>query len=264
MRTNRWLRLSVASALCWLLFASAAQAHMPYLLPNIFDIGKREHVTVLGSFTQEFFEPDTVMKADDYHAIDPSGKKQSLTPLYTRDLAIVEVGTNAPGTYRISTGQRTGRTAKAVWVDGDYRFLDRNETPPNGTKAYDVVSMTMAEVYVTRGKPNDTALAPRKKGLEFRAVTHPSSIFVGEPASFELLLDGVPLAGRSISVFRGGGRYVGKKIHAEITTDAQGRFSVRLDRPGAYVAMTRYRPQPNAQSTQGVSYTYSLVFEAVQ
>lgn len=264
MTTNRWLGRSVMSSLCCLLFASAAHAHMPYLLPNAFDLGKREHVTVQGSFTQEFFEPDIVMKADDYHVIDPSGTKQQVTPHYTRDLAIFEVATNADGTYRISTGARTGRTAKAAWVAGDWKFLERNETPPNGGKAYDVVSLTMAEVYVTRGKPNETALAPRKKGLEFRAVTHPSSVFVGEPANLELLFDGAPLAGHRISVYRGGGRYAEKKIVAEVTTDAQGRFAIAPEQPGQYVAMTRYRPQPNAQSTQGVSYTYSLVFEAVK
>ena len=251
------------SSLC-LFVASTAHAHMPYLLPNVFDIGKREYVTVFGSFTQEFFEPDTVMKADDYHVVGPSGTKQPLKPLYTRDLAIVEVDTSTPGTYRISTGQRTGRTAKAAWVAGDWKFLDGNETPPDGGKAYDVVSMTMAEVYVTRGKPNATALAPRKKGLEFRVVTHPNSVFVGESAKFELLLDGAPLPGRKISIYRGGMRHAQRKMFAEVTTDAQGRFAIEPDAPGPYVAVTRYRPQPNAGSTQGVSYTYSLVFEAAQ
>jgi uncharacterized GH25 family protein len=252
------------SAWLGLLFASAAHAHMPYLLPNAFDLGKREHVTVQASFTQEFFEPDIVMKADDYHVIEPSGTKQPVTPHYTRDLAVFEVATKAAGTYRISTGQRTGRTAKAAWVAGDWKFLERDEAPPNGIKAYDVVSLTMAEVYVTRGKPNETALAPRKKGLEFRPVTHPSSVFAGEPATIELLFDGVPLARHRVSVYRGGGRYAENKVVAEVTTDTQGRFTLTPDQPGQYVAMTRYRPQPNAQSTQGVSYTYSLVFEAVK
>jgi hypothetical protein len=242
--------------------AGTALADMPYLVPNAFDIGSRDYVTVQGSFSEEFFEPGTAMKADDYHVLGPDGVKRPLTPVYTRDLTIVEAPTTATGTYRISTGVRTGRTAKAAWVDNDWKFLGRNEAPPSGSNTYDVVSITLADTYVTRGKPDTAALAPRGKGLEFRALTHPSSIFVGEAATFELHYDGAPLAGHTISFYRGGMRYDDKKIVAEVKTDSKGRFTLSPDRPGVFVAMTRYRPHPAADSTQGVSYTYSVVFEA--
>src|SRR5688500_10649366 len=147
-----------------LLCFSSAQAHSPYLLPNLFDVGKRDHVTVQGSFTEEFFEPDVAMKSEDYHVFTPAGVKQSLTPVYTRDLAIVEAETKEEGSYRISTGKRTGRTAKAAWIGGDWRFLDPKEALPSGAKTYEVTSITTADVYVTRGKPSDVALAPRNAG----------------------------------------------------------------------------------------------------
>src|SRR5262245_44458590 len=109
------LRASVlASAALFCLGASlAVQSHSPYLLPNAFDLVDRKHVTVEASFTETFFVPDVAMKADDYHVIAPDGGKRSLTPVYTQDLAILEAPTPEPGTYRISTGQRAGRTAKA-------------------------------------------------------------------------------------------------------------------------------------------------------
>ncbi len=102
-----------------LLLSGSARAHSPYLMPNVFDVTQRDHVTVMGSFTEEFFAPDVAMKADDYHVIAPDGTKVALKPVYTRDLAIVEAETKAAGTYRISTGIRAGRTAKAAWVNGD-------------------------------------------------------------------------------------------------------------------------------------------------
>jgi uncharacterized GH25 family protein len=241
-----------------------AQAHMPYLLPNLFDVGKRDYVTVQGSFTEVFFEPDAVMKSDDYHVVNPDGSKQVLSPVYTKDLAIVEAATKEPGTYRISTGRRTGRVAKAAWVNGDWKFLGREEAAPAGSKAYDVTSITIAEVYVTRGKPTDKAVAPRNSGLEFRAVTHPNSTFVGSAAKFEVLFDGKPLPKQAISVYSSDARYSDKKIFAEITTDSAGKFSIKPDKPGAYVAMTRFRPAPAADGQSGVSYTYSLVFEATE
>lgn len=239
-----------------------AHAHMPYLLPNLFDVGKRDHVTVQASFTEVFFEPDVVMKADDYHVIAPDGSKQAMTPIYARDLAIIEAPTPSPGTYRISTGQRTGRVAKAAWVNDDWKFLARDETAPDGGKVYDVTSITTAEVYVTRGKPNDTALAPRNAGLEFRAITHPSALFVGSDVKFAVLYDGKPLANQQVTIYDGNARYADKKAFAEAVTDSSGQFSVKPDKPGAYVALTRYRPTPAAGSQQGVSHTYSVVFEA--
>ena len=64
----------VAVALSAVLLAvGTAQAHSPYLLPNLFDLGKRDHVTVQGSFTEEFFSPDVAMKSDDYHVVTPAG-----------------------------------------------------------------------------------------------------------------------------------------------------------------------------------------------
>lgn len=247
-----------------LLACGSAQAHMPYLLPNVFDIGKRDYVTVQGSFTESFFSPDAVMKADDYHVVGPDGLRQSLTPTYTRDLAIVEAATKASGTYRISTGQRTGRIARAAWVNGDWKFLGREEAAPQGAKAYAVASITTAEVYVTRGKPDDKALLPLNRGLEFRAVTHPSKSFVGTDATFDVLFDGKAVTKQVVTVYADNARYSDKKVFAEVTTDSSGRFSIKPDKSGVYVAMTRYRPAPEATGEKGVSYTYSVVFEATE
>jgi uncharacterized GH25 family protein len=260
------LRASVlAGATLICLSASlSVQAHSPYLLPNAFDLVDRKHVTVEASFTETFFVPDVAMKADDYHVIMPDGSKRVLTPLYTQDLAIVEAPTPAAGTYRISTGQRAGRTAKAAYVDGDYEFVEPGESAPAGSRLYDVKSITTAEVFVTRGKPNDAALAPRNKGLEFRPLTHPNSVFVGAEVNFAVLFDGKPLANQPIAIHFGDERYAGKKMYAEVRTDATGRFSFEPKQPGIYLAMTRYRLLPAKVGGPGTSHTYSVTFEATE
>ncbi|MDY6948648.1 MAG: DUF4198 domain-containing protein [Pseudomonadota bacterium] len=247
-----------------LLCFRSAQAHSPYLLPNTFDVGKRDHVTVLGSFTEEFFEPDVAMQSDDYHVLTPAGSKVALTPVYMRDLAIVEAETREQGTYRISTGRRGGRTAKAAWVDGDWKFLGPKEAAPAGAQTYAVTSVTVADVYVTRGKPSDPALAPRGAGLEYHALSHPNSVFVGQELKFEVLFDGKPLAKHAVSVYAGQARYSDKTAVAAVTTDEAGRFSFKPQRPGVYLAMSRHRPAPARDSQQGVSYTYSVVIEATE
>ena len=260
------LRASVlaGAALICLGASLAVQAHSPYLLPNAFDLVDRKHVTVEASFTETFFVPDVAMKADDYHVIAPDGSRRSLNPIYTQDLAIVEAPTLEPGTYRVSTGQRSGRTSKAIYRNGDYEFVEPDESAPAGVRVYDVKSITTADVFVTRGKPNDAALAPRNKGLEFRPLTHPSSVFVGADASFEVLFDGKPLANQPVAVHFGDERYSGKKIYAELRTDAAGRFTFKPKQPGLYLAMSRYRLLPAKDGEPGTSHTYSVTFEATE
>jgi uncharacterized GH25 family protein len=239
-----------------------ASAHAPFLLPNTFDVSNRKHVTVFASFTETFFEPDVVMKADDYHLIGPDGTKVPLMPIYAQDLAVIEAPITAPGTYRISTGQRSGRTAKAALVNGEWEFLERDKAPPAGAKVYDVKSITTADVFVSRGAPTQNALAPRNAGLEFRPITHPNSVFVNAEAQFEVLFDGRPLAKQPIDIHFGNERYANKKMYAQVVTNEAGRFSVRIERPGVYLAMTRYRLEPKAAGEPATSHTYSVTFEA--
>jgi hypothetical protein len=232
------------------------------LLPNAFDATDRKLVTVQGSFTEEFFVPDVAMKSDDYHVIAPDGSKSPLKPIYTQDLTILEAPMGANGTYRISTGQRMGRMSKAMLVDGKWEFLDPEKPAPQKGKVFDIRSITMSDVFVSRGAPSDTALAPVKKGFEFRPLTHPNKLFVGSEARFEVLFEGRPLAKQPVAVHFGDERYSDKKIYAEAVTDAAGVFSVRLDKPGVYLAMSRYRVEPDAAGGTAASYTYSITFEA--
>jgi uncharacterized GH25 family protein len=256
----RWARL----VLPLLVVTSTTHAHSPYLLPNAFDVVERKHVTVEASFTETFFVPDVAMKADDYHVLTPSGVKQPLTPVYTKDLAVIEAPTLEQGTYRISTGQRSGRTSKAIYREGDWEFIEPGKPVPAGERVYDVKSITTADVFVSRGKPDNAALVPRNKGLEFRPISHPNSLFVGKEAKFEVLFDGRPLANHAVSVHADDERYSSRKIYAETKTDGAGLFSVKLDRPGIYLAMTRHRLLPASNGEPATSHTYSVTFEATE
>ncbi|RRN62680.1 DUF4198 domain-containing protein [Caulobacter sp. 602-1] len=244
------------------LAGSAAQAHSPYLLPTVFDASDRKIVTVQGAFTESFFTPEVVMKSDAYAVIGPDGVRVALTPVYTRELALVEAVTEKPGTYRITTGLRGGRVAKAALVKGEWQFFEGDKAPAD---AIDMQSLTMADVYVTRGAPSDAALAPIGKGLEFHAITHPSKIVTGQDAVFEVLFDGKPLAGQPITVQGADDRYADtKSAPRTVTSDAKGRFVLKVDRSGIYQAQTRYRIAPAAAGQPGQSFTYALTFESLR
>lgn len=244
-----------------------ALGHMPYMLPNLFDLTDRDHVTVQASFTEEPFAAEVVMKSDAWHVRGPGGATTPIkTVTYLRDLAVFEAPVTANGTWRISSGERFGRkgkmyrNAKGEWVIGEGR------DKPADAQLVDVQSMTLAEVYVTRGAPSPDALAATGKGLELRPLTHPSEIFAGQPAKFELLFEGKPVAGAHVEVFRSAGTYDGKKqVGGQITTDKAGGFSITPPDAGTYLALIRHRTEaPAGAETPYRSYSYTLTFEATE
>lgn len=240
----------------------AAQAHSPYLLPTVFDASDRKIVTVQGSFTESFFTPEVVMKSDAYAVIGPDGVRVPLTPTYFKEVAILEVPVEKPGAYRITTGLRGGRTAKAALVKGQWEFFEGEKAPAD---AIDMQSLTMADVYVTRGAPSDAALAPIGKGLEFHPITHPSKIVTGQDAVFEVLFDGKPLANQAIEFVTAEDCYADTKPAPKtVTSDAKGRFAVKPDHSGLYHIQTRYRVAPAAAGQPGQSFTYALTFESLR
>jgi uncharacterized GH25 family protein len=252
----------LSGALLLSLAASTAQAHSPYLLPTVFDASDRKLVTVQGAFTESFFTPEVVMKSDAYAVIGPDGVRVPLTPTYFREVAILEVPVEKPGAYRVTTGLRGGRTAKAALVKGEWQFFEGDKAPAD---AIDMQSLTMADVYVTRGAPNDAALTPIGKGLEFKAITHPSKIVTGQDAVFEVLFDGKPLAGQEVTFQGADDRYADTKAAPKtVKSDTKGRFALKVDKSGIYQVQTRYRVAPAAAGQSGQSFTYALTFESLR
>lgn len=262
---KRSTRLIAGLAVLLIGLPAAASAHMPYLWPGQFDLTQRDHVTVQASFSEDIFIPEIVMKSDAWQVRGPDGVTPITKVTYLRDLAVFEVDTPKAGTYRISSGVRLGRMGKMFKdANGAWEMVDEDGAPPKGATLMDVQSVTQADVYVSKGEPTDAVLAPAGKALELRPLTHPNRIVVGQPASFELLFDGKPLAGVSVEVFRAAGNYDGRKTLATVKTDAAGRFSLTAPDAGGYMTLVRYRAAaPAGAESQYRSYTHTLTFEAV-
>jgi hypothetical protein len=84
-------RIANGALLLGALAGLPAGAHSPSLLPNAFDVGERDHVSVQASFTETFFVPDVVMKATNWHVVTPDGKSAALATVYTRDVTVLDV-----------------------------------------------------------------------------------------------------------------------------------------------------------------------------
>lgn len=243
-----------------LLTASAA-AHSPYLLPNFFAAGERDHVTVEASFTEAFFTPEVAMKSDDYHVVGPDGAKTALTPAYFKDVTILEVPLAAEGAYRISTGARVGRTAKAYEKDGQWEFLEPGAAAPEGAMAVDMVSLTSADVFVVKGAANGAALTPRGTGLELLPASG-AEAGAGAPVKLRLVFDGQPLADQAVLLHRAGEAYAGT-APVEAKTGGDGVVVFNPEAAGVYLAMTRHRVGPESEGGPHRSFTAALTFEVV-
>jgi uncharacterized GH25 family protein len=241
-----------------------ASAHMPYVLPTLFDVGKADHITVESSFAEDAFRPEVAMRDAPFHLIGPDGAESPVGPVtYLRDLSIFEADIKTDGTYRVTTGQRFGRKSKMSRVGDKWTIRGEDGKPQPGATEVDVQSATLAEAYVTRGQATQAALKPTGKALEIHAITHPNAITAGTDAAFVLLFEGKPLAATDVTLFRSAGYYDGRKIAAQLKTDAAGRFSVKPEDAGTYLILVRHRAAaPVGAETPWRSYTYTLVFDA--
>jgi uncharacterized GH25 family protein len=262
----RLLRGRSAAAFLAIAFtgATTASAHMPYVLPTLFDVGKGDHITVESAFGEDAFQPEVAMRDAPFHLVGPDGRDSPVGAVtYLRDLSIFEADVKADGTYRVTTGQRFGRKGK-MFKDGD-KWVMRGEgaDPKPGAQEVEVQSATLAEAYVTRGQATQGALKPSGKALEIQPVTHPNAIAAGTDAAFVLLFDGKPLAGAEVTLFRNAGYYDGRKVAAQVKSDAAGRFTLKPEDAGTYLILVRHRgTAPAGAETPFRSYTYTLAFDA--
>lgn len=256
--------MRTAAVLFVLFGAPAVQAHMPYVLPTLFDVGKGDHITVQSAFTEDAFLPEVAMRDAPFHLVGPDGKDLPTGPItHLRDLTVFEASLPADGTYRVTSGQRAGRKGKMFKVGDKWEIRGEGGAPPANAQQVDVQSMTLADAYVTRGQTTTGALKPIGRALEIQALTHPNGIAAGSDAAFVLLFDGKPLADTDITVFRSAGLYDGRKIAAQIKSDGNGKFSVKPQDAGTYLMLVRHRgAAPAGAETPYRSYTYTLAFDA--
>ena len=253
-----------AALLLALAGTSAANAHMPYVLPTQFDVGKGDHITVQSAFAEDAFMPEVAMRDAPFHLVGPDGKDLPTGPVtHLRDLSVFEAAIPTDGTYRVTSGQRAGRKGKMFRRGDAWAMRGEGGEPPANAEQVEVQSMTLADAYVTRGQPTDAALRPIGTGLEIQAITYPNAIGSGSDVRFALLFDGKPLAHADITLFRSAGLYDGRKVAAQVKSGTDGRFTLKPDDAGTYLILVRHRgAAPAGSETPYRSYTYTLTFDA--
>lgn len=239
--------------------AGAANAHTPYLLPQ--DFTPDAAVSVEAAFATQFFTPTIALGSSDFHVVTPEGSNahfNSMEVVAPRTTLGLTMATR--GTYRITTGEIIGPVTQMVGVDGGWRALAAGEAPPEGAPLTTLQTVTLAEAYVTRGAPNQSAIAANTGRLLIRPVTHPNRIELAQGFAVQLLFDGQPFANMPLVLYASGDQDA-NLAHAFVT-DANGAATLTFTQPGNYVVAVRHRANAAPGSAAQVqSFTTALTFE---
>ena len=170
------------------------------------------------------------------------------------------------GTYRIAAVSETLMASYKVGGEtkrwrGTADTLAK-EIPANADELKVMEGQSRIELFVTSGKPTETALKPTGKGLELVPITHPNDLVTGESAKFRFTVDGKPAANMDVKVIPGGIRYRDKLNEMDFKTDAEGVLSFKVEAPGMYWLNASVRDLPSAidKAVRRASYAATLEF----
>jgi hypothetical protein len=255
------MKRQVLAAALFALAATPAAAYTSYLKPDAY-WPEDAAVSIEGSYASEFFTPQIALPAS-FTALNPDGAQVTLDRIsVATDATTVQTDLPRSGTYRVSTGEQLGNVATLVGVDGSWRPLAAGETPPEGAPTTTLQTVTIADVYVTRGQATRDVVDRPIGRLAVHPITHPNQVLTATGFEIELLFDGAPLANSAVVLYSDGAPDT--DLSTYVVTDANGRATFQLPATGEYVIAARHRADAPAGAAAAVhSYTTTLTFQSL-
>jgi|SRR5690554_131637 len=270
---KKLLTLTAVAALC---FATAADAHRAWIKPDATVLSKdNAWVTFDAGISNEIFVRDYVaFRLDAVKAYAPDGQEIPLENAFTgKTRSVFDLQLQQSGTYKVT---QASVSLQARWLDenGERRFWPgRGVVPKPGDFERDVPKQAKElvvteyarriETFVTNGMPTETVLQPSQHGFELMPLTHPNDLYVGETASFKVLIHGEPAAGAEVTVIREGMRYRDQQNEMTVTSDANGEFSIDWVDAGQYFMEIDYQDDRGKAPATARRGSYSAVFEVL-
>jgi len=257
------MRRLLVPAVLSAMIAPLASADTSFIRPNLFTASTEEDVTAYASFTEAFSNPSVAVKSDAWTMIGPDGKASAPDRVEAfSQITILEDRMPANGTYRLSTGERLGRSGPQAFLDGEWRPYAPGRDIPPGTPTRQSQTATVADVYITKGAPTRAPINVRIGALELKPETHPSDVYLDTGFRFHVLLNGKPVAGQTVTIWREGGAYDEPAYSQTLTSAPDGAVHATFARPGVYLIWTRMSADaPPGAATPVRSYTTSLTLE---
>lgn len=257
------MRSLIFAALALAATAPAA-AYTSYIQPSDY-WPDGEQLRIEGAYASQFFTPQIALPGQ-FTVLQPDGARGGFSSLAVgANSTTMETSLPRGGTYRISTGEQLGPVQNLVGdpaAPGGWRTLAAGETPAADMPTTTLQTVTLADVYVTRGTPTREMVDRPIGRLALRPVTHPNQVLATHGIEVEVLFDGAPMANTAVVLYGAGDPDT--KIDRFATTDGNGRAIFVFDAPGQYVLATRHRANAPAGSPAAVrAYTTTLTFEAL-
>ena len=218
-----------------------ASAHRQWILPSATVLsGDDPWVTFDAAVSNELFYADhNPLRLDNLSVQLPDGTYSAPENIATgKYRSVFDLHLTQPGTYKIFNA---GDMAMASYeLNGEKkRWRGKKDEigtaiPEGATNIELSEGQNRLEVFVTRGAPTKTVFTPTGKGLELEPVTHPNDLFVGEAATFKLLLDGQPAKGLEVTYIPGASRYRTSTGEAKVTTGDDGSFTITFGEAGMF------------------------------
>ncbi len=257
------MTLLIANLFC----NSLSYAHTPYLVPSRFEPLDNGLITLDAAFAEHFFVPDVAFDSDKFSATNPDGTRVKADAVHRlKSRTVLEHTLEQDGTYRFSTGHRYGAVFTTYEQEGE-TLTSRNSdfTLPNDARLIEQFqSVTLAETYISKGAPTNTALQSRNKGLEIVPQSHPNELFVGDEFTFKTLFNGKALDSARVDIFRARYQFGTDKPDITLHTLSNGMASFKATEEGIYLLQIRHRaPAPAGSAAPLYSNTYTLVIEVI-
>ncbi|QDT33110.1 DUF4198 domain-containing protein [Thalassoglobus polymorphus] len=264
------LRIVTVAVLIALL-GNSSYAHKLWVLPSQTQFsGDNAWVTVDACASNDLFYFNHIpLPLQFLEIVSPDGTKaEAVNQSMGKYRSVFDLELEQDGTYRIAL---MTKFVFASWKEGEEQKYWRGlaeemekEVPTDAEGVKVSQSLGRLETFVTKNNPSTDAVKPTGDGLEMIPVTHPNDLYVGEKATFKMLLNGQPQAGLEIAVVRGGTRYRNNLEEVNVKTNAQGEFTVNWDKPGMYWLSTSSRDEKTSLPQAKVRYlTYSATLEVL-
>lgn len=253
------------------LLASSANAHVPFLKPNQFNVlHPRLHVE--SAFTETPFQADFAMTSPHFALIAPDGSQQPLeASARTRAAVYLEPVIQQDGSYRITTGMRKGPLYRAVEADRNGKLYFADDIPRTPGKPATMQYYSRADVYLAKGEPNYQMRASGE-GIEILPLTSPNRLILGGELRLKVLHQGKPVANARIVVGHDNEHYqrhfkedfydVENTRPGHLYSDEQGVFSFRPEHAGLYFLFTTLHI--NIAPGQWESHNAALTLEVMR
>lgn len=225
--------MKVLTTLILLLFiALKANAHVPFLKPNLFNI-PYDRLQIESSFTENPFQADFKMESPFFYLINSKGEKTTILPTAKTVAAVyLEPKITKEGTYRIHSSFRKGPKYNAIETPDGKLYFSKEIKNKQG-KMTKLQYFSSADTYVTKGvsdyQPNVV-----NSGIEIVPITSPNSILVNDKATFKVYDNGKPIPNARVVVAYDNERYNKKLTSDYYDVENQRKSNIYTNNDGVF------------------------------